>query len=98
MSYYYTNRLGRALLFLDSAMFVFKSPYLSWNKAWLLIYLGRYQETIDNLKKFFEAVPDQGADPRTQAWLSISYFHTGRPYETDKILDSLQSLSEKTTA
>ncbi len=65
------------------------------NKAWLFIHLGKYQQVIDNLNKYFEVFPDDRKFPRMQAWLAISYFHTGRQNEAQKIVDSLQSLSKQ---
>jgi tetratricopeptide (TPR) repeat protein len=82
---------------LDSASLLVKhpGPYVFWAKAWLFIYLGKYQQVIDNLNKDFELFPDDRKFPKSQAWLAISYFHTGRMNETEKIVDSLQSLSKK---
>ena len=96
-SYIHVNQPEKGLVILDSASLLFKDPetYVFWTKAWLFIYLGKYQQSIDNLNKDFELSPDDRKNPRTQAWLAISYFHTGRANEAEKIVDSLQILSKK---
>ncbi len=91
------NNPGKALVILDSASLLFKKPHLFLEKAWLLIYLGKYQQVIDNLNKYFEAFPGYRKAPRMEAWLAISYFHTGRLDEAKKILDSLQFQSKKSS-
>jgi TolB-like protein/class 3 adenylate cyclase len=93
-SYYYLNQPEEAMAILDSAWFRFKDPAVFWNKAWLFIYLGKYQQTIDNLNKYFQSFPDD-LYPRVQSWFAIAYFHTGRMNEAEKIVGSLQTLSKK---
>jgi tetratricopeptide (TPR) repeat protein len=93
--YYYMNQPEKAQAVLDSAWLVFKEPGLFWDKAWLSLWLGKYQETIDDLNKYFEAYPDAPKSPREQTWFAISYFFTGRINETEKILDTLKMRSKK---
>jgi tetratricopeptide (TPR) repeat protein len=97
-SYYYTNQPGKALAILDSASLIFKKESdVYFIKARVFIHLGKYQQVIDNLNKEFAMAPGDREIPRLQAWLAIAYFHTGRIAEAEKIVDRLQSLSQKST-
>ncbi len=93
--YYYMNQTNKAFAVLDSAWLLFQRPNTYRLKAWLFCYLGKHQQVIDHLNKYFVSYPDNRKIPRHQAWLAIAYFHTGSPGETEKILDSFQSLSKK---
>ncbi len=95
LSYIYVNQPEKGLVILDSAWLLLKHPDVLWTKAYLFIYLGKYRQVIDNLNKYFEIIPNDRKIPRYQAWLAISYFHTGRINEAEKIIDSLQFLSNK---
>ena len=97
-SYYYMNQPDKALAILDSVSLIFKGSDVFWTKARVFIYLGKYQQVLDNLYKYFDMVPNDREVPRLQAWLAIAYFHTGRIAEAEKIVDRLQSLSQKSTA
>jgi TolB-like protein/tetratricopeptide (TPR) repeat protein len=95
--YIYVNQPDKGLVILDSASSLIKHllPSVFWIKAFLFIYLGKYQQSIDNLNKYFEVVPDARNVPRMQAELSISYFHTGRVNEAEKIVDRLRLRSKQ---
>jgi adenylate cyclase len=97
-SYYYTGQPDKALAILDSASLIFKDPNVFNMKARVFIHLGKYQQVIDNLNKEFAMEPNDREATRMQAWLAISYFHTGRLDESRKIVDSLQFLSKKSPA
>jgi len=94
-SYYYTNQPDKALIILDSASLLFKSPDMVFFRAWLFCYLGKYQQASDNLNKYFQAFPDDRKIPRTEAWSAISYFKTGRPDEGERIVENLRFQSKK---
>jgi adenylate cyclase len=91
--YFYLGYPEKAQAILDSLLSVGKELYL--RQAWLSLWLGKYQQVLDNLNKYFEKNPNAIKLTRAQAWLGICYFYTGRPDETQKILDSLQARSKK---
>jgi len=95
--YIYANQPEQGLAILDSASLMFKEPIIHWNKAWLAIYAGKYQQAINSLEKYFESLPNDRKFPRAQAWLAIAYFHTGRANQAQQIVDSLQFLSKKSS-
>jgi adenylate cyclase len=89
-SYYFMNQPSRALAILDSAKMLFNNPDIDWHKAWISIYLGKYQDVLDNLNKWYPTVLGDELSPRVKAWYSISYFQTGRSMAAKNLLDSLQ--------
>ena len=96
MTYYYMNKPEKSLMILDSALLNFKDPdHLNsfWTRALVLVNLSRYQEALDDLKKFFELSPDNMMIPRWRSLLSICYYHTGNKEKSEKILDSLKFMS-----
>ena len=49
-------------MILDSALLYFKDPEHTdrfWTRALVLVNLGRYQEALNDLKKFFELSPEK---------------------------------------
>jgi len=94
LCYIFLDQPRTGLSVLDSATTLLKRSFF-WDKAWLSLYLGNYREVIENLNKNFEDDPDGLKVPRMQAWLAISYFHTGKMDEAEKIVDSLQMRSKQ---
>ena len=83
-------------MILDSALLYFKDsdyPDIFWTRALALVNLGRYQEALNDLKKFFELSPDNIMIPRWRSLLSICYYNTGNKEKSEKILDSLKLMS-----
>jgi hypothetical protein len=57
--------------------------------------LGKYQQGLENLNKFFEVSPDEAKIPRWESLLSIVYYCTGHQDKSAIIVDSLQYLSRQ---
>jgi tetratricopeptide (TPR) repeat protein len=94
--YYYLNQPGEAMAMLDSAWLRFNDARLFWFKAWLFIYLGKHQQAINNINKYYQSFPEEeDLNPRAQSWLAISHFYTDHRDKTETILDSLKIRSAK---
>jgi len=96
LTYYYMNQPEKSLMILDSALLFFKElrpPDIFWTRALPLVSLARYQEALENLKKYFEIKPDEITIPRWRALLAIIYYNTGNKEKSEKILDSLKLMS-----
>jgi adenylate cyclase len=97
ITYVFLNQADKGIKICDSVNSLFKpgdGNDVFWYKALLYTYLGKYQKVIDNLDTLFEIHPSDKI-PRSEALLSISYFHTGRLNEADQILDNLKLASQK---
>jgi TolB-like protein len=90
--YIYLNQPDKAWAILDSLSAAGKKDNY---QAGLLIRLGKYQQALDDLNKYFKEHPNDIKTSRDDAWFGICYFYTGRPDETQKILDSLQISSKQ---
>ncbi|HET7000013.1 MAG TPA: adenylate/guanylate cyclase domain-containing protein, partial [Puia sp.] len=76
ITYYYMNNPEKSLMILDTASQYFKmsdNPNLYWTRALSLILLGKYQQAMDNLNKYFESDHDLIKVPRWLSLLSITY-------------------------
>jgi tetratricopeptide (TPR) repeat protein len=66
-----------------------------YSQALLSLWLDKYQQALDNLNKYYEGHPDYRKNIREQTFFGICYFYTGKPNETQKIIDSLQIRSKQ---
>jgi TolB-like protein len=90
--YIYLNRPDKAWAILDSLSATGKKD--NYQAGWL-IRLGKYQQALDDLNKYFKENPNEIKTLRDEAWFGICYFYTGRSDETQKILDNLQISSKQ---
>jgi TolB-like protein/class 3 adenylate cyclase len=93
--YYYLNQPNKAQAALDTLWSTGKYEGIYYSQALLSLWLDKYQQALDNLNKYYERHPDYRKNIREQTFFGICYFYTGKPNETQKIIDSLQIRSKQ---
>lgn len=64
-NYFYLGYPEKAQAIVDTLWSVGEEPYII--QIWLSLWLGKYQQALDNLNKYFEKYPDKSKTSRIQA-------------------------------